>query len=349
MYSGRTRRGVALLFVFGSVALLASIASGLHQSSLSDWKVARRELDRARAEAVALSGLTMAEELLRIDNRHYFWFPKEGEAPRGPEGEALPLTDLEEAYLLLTETQLEPMKMDGLKLSLRIQDESGLLNVNRVPGGNLRRLFEVLQLQEPRREDTVERTEAEFYEELAASLEDWRDPDSAPRPQGAEVQEYEKLEPLGYRPRNGPILSLGELAYVKGFTSELLRGNGGSDHPPLERLLTVHGLLSRVNINSAPREILEAIPGIFHSLVRKEIVEELLAFRPYRSRQEIRTVLQRVDPAATSVALPWLDVRSDYFRIIAAASVAKSARIELEVVVRKLPGNRLQRVGYRQR
>lgn len=340
---------MALLFVFASVALLAGVAGGLHQSSLSDWRVARREVDRVRAEAVALSGLTMAEELLRIDTRPYFWFPREGEQARDSDGSPLPLSKLEEVYLLLSQTRDEPMLQDGLELTVEISDEAGRLNVNRAPGGNFRRLLQVLEVANTDVAQFVDKSDNEFYEELAASLEDWRDPDGAARPQGAESEVYSKREPYPYRPRNGPLLSVGELAHLQGFDPVVLHGGGEEGSSPLAPFLTVHGLLARVNANSATPEVLAATPGIFRSKLRPELVGALLQARPYRSRQEIQTVLASVDPVAAPVALPWLDVRSDYFRVTSRASVPGAARVELELVVRKLPGNRLQRVGYRQR
>ncbi len=51
------------------------------------------------------------------------------------------------------------------------------------------------------------------------SLLDWTDDDDETRPDGAEVDYY---RPKGYRPRNGPLNSIDELALIRGFSREMV-------------------------------------------------------------------------------------------------------------------------------
>ena len=50
---------------------------------------------------------------------------------------------------------------------------------------------------------------------LVDALLDWRDEDHDPRPMGAEAESYDATREL--TPRNGPLVSPGEIAHVRGF------------------------------------------------------------------------------------------------------------------------------------
>jgi general secretion pathway protein K len=85
---------------------------------------------------------------------------------------------------------------------------------------------------------------------LVDALLDWRDPDDLPRPHGAEAEWYgAHRKPL---PRNGPFVAVAELARVRGFDGVEIRR--------WESLLTTDGS-GRVNLNSAPPEVLQTLPG----------------------------------------------------------------------------------------
>ncbi len=59
--------------------------------------------------------------------------------------------------------------------------------------------------------------------DVADAIFDWLDPDDEPRPDGAEADYYEGLNPP-YSPRNGPVASIGELLLVRGVTPRVLFG-----------------------------------------------------------------------------------------------------------------------------
>jgi DNA uptake protein ComE-like DNA-binding protein len=61
-------------------------------------------------------------------------------------------------------------------------------------------------------------------EEQIDALLDWRDRDDIPRPNGAEINYYASIQPVGYRCKNGPLLTLEELLLVRGFSAETLYG-----------------------------------------------------------------------------------------------------------------------------
>jgi len=86
---------------------------------------------------------------------------------------------------------------------------------------------------------------------LVAALLDWRDPDTLPRPNGAERAWYQvhRLTP----PRDGPLGDPAELGRIRGF-----------DSATVTRLLPLVTTLGdgRIDINSAPIELIAALPGL---------------------------------------------------------------------------------------
>ena len=81
---------------------------------------------------------------------------------------------------------------------------------------------------------------------MADALIDWRDPDSEPRPRGAEAGWYIAAGRLP--PRNGPLADVRELARVRGW-----------DRAGLDTLFSLEP--GRIDLNRAPPAVLAALPG----------------------------------------------------------------------------------------
>ena len=125
-----------------------------------------------------------------------------------------------------------------------ISDEEARLNLNTSPPDRVSRLLEALGIE---REDR---------DVIAASLQDWRDPNEEHRLNGAESDDtYLKL-PVPYRSKNAALDSLAELIQVKGVTPKLMDGHEG--RPGLAGLVTVK-TPGQVNINTAGREVFRAL------------------------------------------------------------------------------------------
>lgn len=117
-----------------------------------------------------------------------------------------------------------PSRFDGADLDIVITDERGKVPVNLLDEKQLTALLEIVGLN------------GEPLAIARDSFLDWIDDDDAARADGAEV-DYYRLK--GLRPRNAGLLTLGELARIRGFTptiAEKIRtvattdfGNGGFD------------------------------------------------------------------------------------------------------------------------
>ncbi len=142
------------------------------------------------------------------------------------------------------------------RVTVEISDESGKIDLNRAPEKALERLFLALGLDLPSARALVD------------AVEDWRDPDSFTRLNGAEESYYLAL-PEPYRPANADFQSVEELLLVRGVTPELFYGRYvvGEDGKVERQLglvdcITVDSGGPPVNINYAPYPVLLAVPGM---------------------------------------------------------------------------------------
>lgn len=141
-------------------------------------------------------------------------------------------------------------KIGDNEYNVRITDESGKIDINKADEILLRGLLVNLEIKE------------EDAETIADCIRDWRDPNSGDlhRLHGAGDEYYMSL-PRPYKTKKADYDSLEELLLVKGVTSELLYGIEGKRKGLID-FLTVYSKDLRVNIDTAPKEVLMAIPGM---------------------------------------------------------------------------------------
>lgn len=272
--AGRPRRGMAL----AAMLLLLTLLLGLFYAWLGEtgWQVRLdARLDQAmQARLIARAGLSMALFLLYRDRDES--------------------DDLTEDWNRYTEmTRLTPVPVGGGSFTVSIYDEAGRLNVNTASEESLTHLFRrvglgVVATGSLLGEDVV----VDGPAALAQRILDYIDADEVPRPLGAEVEAYRDRP--GRRPRNGPLLDLRELLDIPGVTAALFEGADG--RPGLVDLLTVHGD-GRVNINTAPPEVIAAVPAPlgYDAERRRALHEALLAARPFTSVGSLRDFLVSYD------------------------------------------------------
>jgi general secretion pathway protein K len=130
------------------------------------------------------------------------------------------------------------------EFTYRITDEESRINLNTAPPDRMDRLLGTMGLDK-RQRDVIN-----------DSLQDWKDPDSLERPNGAESESYYLRLPLPYRARNGQLQDLRELLQIRGITREVYAGADGK--PGLADLTTAVGR-DTVNLNTAPVPVLKAL------------------------------------------------------------------------------------------
>jgi general secretion pathway protein K len=171
--------------------------------------------------------------------------------------------------LWLGDQSTRELKLPEGLVAIRLEDEGGKINLNRAPGDLLMRLFAALGVSQNQIPTMVD------------SILDWRSKDEDPRPFGAKSNFYLRLEPP-YVAKMAPFETVEELSWVHGF-------EGSQAISRLGEWLTVQSANLGVNINTAPREVLQA------SGLPLEVVSTIIAARrnmPFRSVQEIGQLAQ---------------------------------------------------------
>lgn len=149
--------------------------------------------------------------------------------------------------------------MSNGQITIKIIDESGKIDIN-----NLNDLSGII-LQALLVKTGVPDQEASA---IVDSILDWKDADDLRRLNGAESDYYMSL-PKPYKAKNAKLDTLEELLLVKGMKPDILFGN--AERKGIIEFLTVYSNSSTINISSAPREVLLAVPGL-----TAEIVDEII-------------------------------------------------------------------------
>lgn len=160
------------------------------------------------------------------------------------------------------------LEFPGGQAEVRISDEAGKFNLNKVSEEVLVRLFTLLGLSELQIRTMVD------------AVLDWRTRGDQPRPYGAKSSYYLRLEPP-YVAKNGNFEMVTELAWVRGFENSSLV-------PRLTDLLTVQPTGPAINLNTAPPQVLQAAgfpPDAVAALITARQQE------PLRNVQEVGRLL----------------------------------------------------------
>jgi general secretion pathway protein K len=209
----------------------------------------------------------------------------------------------------------EPVRVDGTKYTgqlgddhytFEIIDESGKINLNALTDSSGVIMNNLLVNLGVKKEDA---------DTIVESILDWKDGDELRRLHGAESDHYMSL-PNPYRSKNGAFDTVEELLMVKGITPEILYGSGGK--PGIFNLVTVRGRAGGINVNSAPREILAALPGMTSETADRII--ELRKLAEMKSQEDVRSAVG----GAFALASPYIGFSEANVYTIKATGYKKS-------------------------
>lgn len=303
----RGEKGFALVLTLVVTALMVAVAAELIHQVYVDTSLSRGFRDGQQASLLAESGITGGTKLLQtfLENK---------------------------AYNSLSDQWAKPFRLDDETGSIEItsEDENGKININGLvrPSGEYEPFTQAALMRLGKR--------LQIPEDVWGALADWLDPNELPRSGGAEAPYYQTLKPP-YTPRNGGLKTLAELSLVRGFTSEIVA--------KLRPFVTIHAEqpgapLSRVNINTAPKEVVAALDDKIDDRMAERILEER-RLRPFQSVGE----LSRVDAQLANLLAARLVVKGGVFRITSVARVKETART-VEAVVRLSGGTKLSWQEY---
>lgn len=215
-------RGVILVTVLWVLALLSLIATNLSLGSRSFSRQTFNVEQGTRAGMAADAGISWAIWNLQLP-------PADG---------------------WLADGGVHWMWLEQTQVGVRLQDESGKLDLNAAPA----ELLDALLV--PVMEDSQQRAQ------LVAAIEDWRDSDDLVRLNGAEAEQYRDAG-REEGPANRPFTSLQELRQVLGMTREA--------YLHLLPHLTLLTRVRTVNPKVASFEVLMALPNASPEVVREYI------------------------------------------------------------------------------
>ena len=269
---------MALLMTLAAISFLVAVTVDLATSVNWQMQAARGLQESVRMDEVLISGLNLIRASLLADQRKQQY------------------DTLLDGWNSPDEESLHTL-FGGMQLSIHVQDMSGRIQINslvrskknnrgekpgprRQPGAGgpgkvhgkdpaklQRELWIRFLLSGKFAVDGQEEATS-----LVDALSDWMDEDDNERDHGAESGYYQSLE-TPYFCRNGPLQYPEELLLVRGFTRKLVYGD--KEHEGIIDYLTIYGQDGKININTAPPLLLQALaPG-----VDEDMVGALIAFR----------------------------------------------------------------------
>ena len=254
----RNHRGIALLVTVTIITILIAVALEMNRKTRSVVFSAAASRDRITLSHMASSGIDIAKAVL-IKDKNDSEFDSIQEDWADPEK----INEL-----------IQGMPFENGAVKLTITDELGKIQINSLvtyPEGHTfnesqrdmwYRFLYLLISQNDLLEDLEPDT-------IINSVKDWidsGDDEAITGLNGAESDYYQDLDPP-YVCRNGPFIHLGELALIKGITTEFLQLVGGISG--ISRYMTVFGIKEtdsnkftyegKININTADLPVLAAM------------------------------------------------------------------------------------------
>ncbi|MDR9390299.1 MAG: type II secretion system protein GspK [Wenzhouxiangella sp.] len=228
-------RGVALLVVLWLLILLTIVVGVYAVLTRTEAMQARFVLDATRARYAAEAGLHRAAYEMANPDLESKWV-----------GDGRPYT----------------IEFGEASVEIRITDESGKIDLNRVSAELLTELF----FQQGVDEMAALR--------LADAVIDWRDGDDAPGEYGAEIAEYDAAG-YPYGPANRAFQTVDEIQQVMGMTQEMFAN--------IRDLVTVSGGSGQPSPAFAPAEVLALLPDMDRATAEAFVTER----RGYHPSEEV--------------------------------------------------------------
>jgi general secretion pathway protein K len=332
----RTRRreaGMALIAVLWVLVLLTAIVAEFAYSMRTEVNITRNFREAAQAHYIAHSGVIRAVVAI-VKNANKAKNEKNAD-------EVAPDT----AWRV--NAAIAPQRFGSGQFSVHIDNAAGLINLNTATDSLLRLMVNTLDISDTEKAVIVD------------SILDWRDSDDLHRLHGAENNYYLSL-PSPYACKNSAFDVVEELLLVRGIHPELFYKKLRSivivtpdskirqDAKHRTPHLVTRAVAGQININAAPRQLLEALPQI-----TAEQIQNLMDYRIDRDLISMEEIRYLIGEQTFSVISPYITLDlSPYYTIRAEGRVSGSpVRQIIRAVVKidpKLP-DRYQVVSWQDR
>ena len=266
------QNGIALILVLWVLTLLTMIALEFSYAMRTELTLTRNLLDETKAYYLARAGLNKTViELIKYNRMRLY---RRGIPVVNEDRKGAGIEDEDKGHWGWIKTQ-EPYEVpweDG-KAWVQVRDEDGKININRARQAELVKLVT---------NSGVTGTERDI---IVDSILDWRDTNNAHRLNGAEEDYYQALSPP-YDCKDGQFDTIEELLFVRGVTPGVFygsdyyrrkrveKGEEEDAYKGLAHLITIYSSSDKINLNTAPQEVLETITGI-----TPELAQLIMAYR----------------------------------------------------------------------
>lgn len=341
----RGEEGVALVLALLCVVLLSAIVVEYAYETQVEASLTTNRQDDFEAYVAAKSGVAAGMGLLAADLAE----SANNINPQvNAEERTVDFAGADVDSFLDTWAQGVPhQKLNNAVLQCHIADEYGKINLNALVSTDEEGHSKV-------NEPLVEALRAlfafcEVEEDPTDGIIDWLDPDDDTQPNGAESDVYSSLDPP-LSCKNGPMDSIEELLLIPGITPELYFDLNrdpaeredlaeGEKWMTLPDVLTVHGSPDgRININTAPRLVLESVFSVLGVTISPDEVLAAQLDAPFQNRTELGKLLFGTDPNNPNPQqnANLFDVKSDVFRIWG-HGICNKAMVRIEAYVARAP------------
>ena len=330
--SKSSKTGVALIMVMVAIFALSVLVGAFAYAMKVETKLAQTANNGETLIWLGRSGVEQAKAILAQVNCRYEARNQKWAGGSGSECE--------------TNGAFTDLPMDNVPLgegtfSIKITDLESKININSASEALIRNAIESIGLSQG---------EAAMVQD---GILDWMDPNpnsNIKRPNGAKTDFYQSLEPP-YNAKNGPVDDISELLLIRGVTQDIFWGPASTNHSEayfqrlnqprrgaiqqplysagLEDIFTTMG--GPVNVNTASREVLLAIPGI-NETIADQIIQN-------RSEAPFINVGETINAGAPPAIGQYCGVNSRTFAVQVNAEVGGTRRTFYAVVGRAGPKN----------
>lgn len=207
--------GIALVVIIWFIALLSLLSLGFSKVMRSEALIARNLVESIQAKHLAAAAIEQGIFKLLLQDP----------AAQMATIKALPVD----------------FSFGDAKLSYRLQDENGKLDINLAAVELIENLLIAVGATK------------ESALSISHAIEDWRDADDFRQLFGAERHDYSDVN-MAWVPSNAPFRSIHEVRHVMGVTADIFK--------MIAPLITVYNASDKINPKFASRALLQAIPGI---------------------------------------------------------------------------------------
>ena len=309
--------GVALLLVVTVISLLVALTLQFNRDMRLELSGSVNLLTNSRLHAISLSGYDIAKATLLQDLQ---------------KGKSDSFFDI---WAELDASSLEQF-YPAPTLDLKITDLGGRIPLNNLAVASkkeattnvLRRLLLSGDLGD---------IDTERADLIVAAITDWvdKDDDISGDFEETESSYYLSLSP-SYGCKNGPLEFVEELLLIRGITEELYFG--GEAGAGLRRFVSVTGQDEKININTAPREVLKALIDTGNEDFSDELAENMVTFRDEEENSDLledSSWYKTIIGDDVTFEKDLVTTQSGYFRILSRAEINGIVKNMYSVVQRK--------------